>query len=52
VSEETSFIDWRKRERAMANEDPAERRSRKGIVLGVVLVAVVALAVVAVFLVK
>ncbi|GDY30674.1 hypothetical protein [Gandjariella thermophila] len=52
MSEETSFVDWRKRERARANDDPAERRSSKGIVLAVILVAVVALAAVAVFLIR
>jgi hypothetical protein len=43
VSEETSFVDWQKRERARANDDPAERRSSKGIVLVVALLAVIAI---------
>ena len=43
MSEETSFIDWRKRERGRADDDPAERRSSKAIVLVVALLAVIAI---------
>jgi hypothetical protein len=52
VSEETSFVDWRKRERARADDDVAERRSSKGVIVAVALVAVIAIAVLGVLLVR